>query len=65
MIRYHSPKSGNDRTLTLTRFRLEVGGAIQSSWPDVINTHYQNTIKQGDQLLNSIQKLARVHVTNV
>lgn len=38
----------------------KVGGAIQSSQPDAINGHYQNTIKQGDALLNSIQKLARV-----
>jgi len=41
----------------------KVGGAIESSRPDAVNTHYQATIKQGDQLLNSIQKLARV--TNV
>lgn len=38
----------------------KVGGAIQSSQPDAINGHYQTTIKQGDALLNSIQKLARV-----
>merc|ERR1711998_535769 len=38
----------------------KVGGAIESSRPDAINGSYQATIKQGDQLLNSIQKLARV-----
>jgi 26S proteasome regulatory subunit N7 len=38
----------------------KVAGAIESSRPDSINTYYQDTIKKGDLLLNSIQKLARV-----
>lgn len=38
----------------------KVGGAIQSSRPDAVNGHYHNIIKNGDQLLNSVQKLARV-----
>lgn len=38
----------------------KVAGAIESNRPDAVNTHYQDTIKQGDQLLDSIQKLARV-----
>lgn len=38
----------------------KVAGAIESNRPDVVNAHYQKTIKQGDQLLDSIQKLARV-----
>jgi len=38
----------------------KVAGAIESSKPDVVNGHYQTTIKQGDQLLDAIQKLARV-----
>ena len=38
----------------------KVAGAIESSKPDAVNGHYQATIKQGDQLLDSIQKLARV-----
>merc|ERR1712100_650396 len=36
----------------------KVAGAIETPRPDYVNTHYHDTIKQGDQLLNSLQKLA-------
>jgi 26S proteasome regulatory subunit N7 len=38
----------------------KVDGAIETNRPDEKNAHYQKAIKSGDQLLNSIQKLARV-----
>jgi 26S proteasome regulatory subunit N7 len=38
----------------------KVAGAIETNRPDYVNAHYQDTIKKGDQLLNSLQKLARV-----
>merc|ERR1711998_153354 len=38
----------------------KVEGAIETHRPDQKNAHYQKAIKTGDQLLNSIQKLARV-----
>lgn len=38
----------------------KVNGKIQSNRPDEVNGLYQSTIKQGDALLNSLQKLARV-----
>jgi len=38
----------------------KVGGAIETNRPDKKNAHYQKTIKNGDRLLNNIQKLARV-----
>jgi len=38
----------------------KVGGAIETNRPDYANTHYLDTIKHGDQLLNSLQKLSRV-----
>jgi len=37
-----------------------VGGIVETTRPDSNNYHYQNTIKQGDMLLNRIQKLSRV-----
>jgi len=37
-----------------------VGGIIETIRPDTKNAHYHNTIKQGDLLLNRIQKLSRV-----
>jgi 26S proteasome regulatory subunit N7 len=38
----------------------KVAGAIESARPDAVNALYMNTIKQGDKLLDSMQKLARV-----
>jgi len=37
-----------------------VGGVVETVRPDTKNAHYLNTIKQGDLLLNRIQKLSRV-----
>jgi len=38
----------------------KVGGIIETNRPDSKNAQYQTTIKQGDALLNRIQKLSRV-----
>jgi len=38
----------------------KVGGVVETNRPDSKNYQYQNTIKQGDVLLNRIQKLSRV-----
>jgi len=38
----------------------KVGGIVETNRPDGKNALYQATIKQGDLLLNRIQKLARV-----
>eukprot|EP01118_Nematostelium_gracile_P006860 TRINITY_DN2213_c0_g1_i1.p1 TRINITY_DN2213_c0_g1~~TRINITY_DN2213_c0_g1_i1.p1 ORF type:complete len:224 (+),score=56.76 TRINITY_DN2213_c0_g1_i1:1731-2402(+) len=38
----------------------KVGGIIETNRPDSKNAQYQNTIKQGDALLNRVQKLSRV-----
>eukprot|EP00743_Colponemidia_sp_Colp-15_P001338 GILK01001465.1.p1 GENE.GILK01001465.1~~GILK01001465.1.p1 ORF type:complete len:420 (+),score=83.23 GILK01001465.1:82-1260(+) len=38
----------------------KVGGVVESNRPDSRNALYQSTIKQGDLLLNRIQKLSRV-----
>jgi 26S proteasome regulatory subunit N7 len=38
----------------------KVNGVIETNRPDTKNAHYQLTIKQGDHLLNRIQKLSRV-----
>src|SRR5690348_4609710 len=38
----------------------KVGGIVETNRPDAKNALYQATIKQGDLLLNRIQKLARV-----
>jgi len=38
----------------------KVGGTVETNRPDAKNALYQATIKQGDLLLNRIQKLARV-----
>jgi len=38
----------------------KVGGIVETNRPDAKNALYQQTIKQGDLLLNRIQKLARV-----
>jgi len=37
-----------------------VGGIVETNRPDNKNWQYQATIKQGDLLLNRIQKLSRV-----
>lgn len=37
-----------------------VGGVIETTRPDAKNALYQHTIKQGDLLLNRVQKLSRV-----
>jgi len=37
-----------------------VGGIVETIRPDTKNASYHNTIKQGDLLLNRIQKLSRV-----
>ena len=38
----------------------KVGGVIETNRPDAKNAQYQSVIKQGDVLLNRIQKLSRV-----
>jgi 26S proteasome regulatory subunit N7 len=38
----------------------KVGGVIETNRPDTKNAQYQSVIKQGDHLLNRIQKLSRV-----
>jgi 26S proteasome regulatory subunit N7 len=38
----------------------KVGGIVETTRPDAKNAQYQTTIKQGDLLLNRIQKLSRV-----
>lgn len=38
----------------------KVAGVIETNRPDAKNAQYQDTIKQGDILLNRVQKLARV-----
>lgn len=38
----------------------KVGGIVETNRPDAKNALYQTTIKQGDLLLNRVQKLARV-----
>lgn len=38
----------------------KVAGVLETNRPDARNAFYQSTIKQGDFLLNRIQKLSRV-----
>jgi len=38
----------------------KVGGIVETNRPDTKNAQYQTTIKQGDLLLNRVQKLSRV-----
>ncbi|PRP84591.1 hypothetical protein PROFUN_09264 [Planoprotostelium fungivorum] len=38
----------------------KVGGIVETNRPDSKNAQYQSTIKQGDLMLNRIQKLSRV-----
>jgi 26S proteasome regulatory subunit N7 len=38
----------------------KVGGVIETNRPDAKNAQYQACIRQGDQLLNRIQKLSQV-----
>ena len=40
--------------------RKPVGGIVASTRPDTKNAQYQATLKQGDLLLNRVQKLSRV-----
>jgi 26S proteasome regulatory subunit N7 len=37
-----------------------VAGVVETNRPDAKNALYQDAIKQGDQLLNRVQKLSRV-----
>jgi 26S proteasome regulatory subunit N7 len=37
----------------------KVAGVIETNRPDMVNAKYQDVIKQGDALLNRVQKLAR------
>lgn len=43
----------------VTRAR-QVGGVVETNRPDTKNAQYQACIKQGDLLLNRVQKLGRV-----
>eukprot|EP01095_Lingulamoeba_sp_RSL-Kostka_P010437 TRINITY_DN3752_c0_g2_i7.p1 TRINITY_DN3752_c0_g2~~TRINITY_DN3752_c0_g2_i7.p1 ORF type:complete len:383 (+),score=122.01 TRINITY_DN3752_c0_g2_i7:96-1244(+) len=38
----------------------KVSGIVETTRPDNLNSQYQNTIRQGDLLLNRVQKLSRV-----
>ena len=38
----------------------KIAGVVETNRPDTINAQYQEVIKQGDALLNQIQRLARV-----
>jgi 26S proteasome regulatory subunit N7 len=38
----------------------KVNGIVETNRPDVKNARYEQAIKQGDVLLNSLQKLSRV-----
>ncbi|CAH8484166.1 unnamed protein product [Dicrocoelium dendriticum] len=38
----------------------KVSGVLETTRPDNVNSHYQSMIKQGDLLLNRIQKLSQV-----
>jgi len=47
--------------MTNLQFQVDkVKGVVWSNRPDNKNALYQQTIKQGDALLNRIQKLSRV-----
>jgi len=39
----------------------KVGGVVETNRPDTKNAQYLSTIKQGDLLLNRIQKLSRIY----
>jgi 26S proteasome regulatory subunit N7 len=39
---------------------VKVNGIVETNRPDVKNARYEQAIKQGDVLLNSLQKLSRV-----
>lgn len=39
---------------------LQVAGVIETMRPDAKNAQYQAAIKQGDLLLNRLQKLSKV-----
>lgn len=38
----------------------KVNGVVETNRPDIKNARYEQAIKQGDVLLNSLQKLSRV-----
>lgn len=38
---------------------VQVAGVIETNRPDAKNAQYQTTLKQGDLLLNRLQKLSR------
>ena len=38
----------------------KVSGVVNSTRPDSKNAYYQAAVKEGDQLLNRLQKLSRV-----
>jgi 26S proteasome regulatory subunit N7 len=38
----------------------KVNGIVETNRPDTKNARYEQAIKQGDTLLNSLQKLSRV-----
>lgn len=51
------------RFVTLGRLHCKidrVGGIVETNRPDVKNAQYQSTLKQGDALLNRLQKLGQV-----
>ena len=51
------------RFITMGRLEAKidkVAGIIETNRPDAKNAQYQATLKDGDALLNRIQKLARV-----
>ncbi len=43
----------------LRRSSTQVAGVIETNRPDAKNAQYQATLKQGDLLLNRLQKLSR------
>lgn len=63
---YHaSPRPHSDLARFISAGRLncsidKVNGIVETNRPDLKNARYEQTIKQGDVLLNSLQKLSRV-----
>merc|ERR1712142_1291784 len=54
-------KDANKAKLTELEEKIDkVNGIVETNRPDSKNQQYQNAIKQGDLLLNRIQKLSRV-----
>lgn len=59
----HLPTSELERFIAAGKVdcRIDaVGGIITTTRPDTKNAQYAQTVKQGDHLLNRIQKLSRV-----